>query len=463
MSALGLGIGNPVYLDMEAYSLKTTGCNDAVLAFEDAWTTRLHVRSYVSGIYGSASSTMTALVQQQSNTAFHQPDDVWIGHWNNDTSTNSSYVPSQYWANHQRIHQYRGGHNETWGGVTVNIDNDSLDAAVAPSQLAAEGSFVTVTGQGGTYRIAGGAPIPVTDWAAVGGQQPVTSLSPTQFASLPQQPATGTFLQSGATGRIWRVVKGVASYVPSWTPYGGPKPSIVVDQAALDNAGLGGVWNHLVSATPAPTMTGPVAPGTTATKAGYSWFGGYSSSAVTSFDVRYRTAAWNGTFGPWIRPASWQRTGATGEPLGIGAGRTSCVAVRARNKAGQLSAWTTQRCTARSLDDRAFARSSGWSARTGAAYVAHTFVATTRKGATLTRTSARLKRVGLVATTCRTCGRVAVLVDGKRVGTIDLAGPFRRSTVVMAPAFRLQRATVTLKVRSSGALVRIDGVVLSRG
>ena len=165
------------------------------------------------------------------------------------------------------------------------------------------------------------------------------------------------------------MAKGVATYVPSWTPYGGPKPSIVIDQAALDNAGLGGVWNHLVSGTPAPRMTGPASRGTSAAKVPFTWFGGYSSSAVSTFDVRYRTAAWNGTYGSWIRPSSWQRTAATGEPLGVKTGHTSCVSVRARNKAGQLSGWTAQRCTARSLDDRALTRSSAWKVRTGSAYV----------------------------------------------------------------------------------------------
>jgi hypothetical protein len=471
LNALGLGIGNPVYFDMEGYPVggANAACNAAVLAFEDAWTARLHARGYVSGVYGSSGSTIAQLVAQQSNPAFHQPDDIWFARWPSDSSTqpgdptlSDPAIPDQYWATHQRIHQYRGGHPETWGGLTLSIDNDSLDAAVAPSQLAAEGSFVTITGQGGTYRIAGGAPIPVTDWAAVGGEQPVTPLSPTQFASLPQQPATGTFLQSGATGRIWRVAKGIATYVPSWTPYGGPKPSIVIDQAALDNAGLGGVWSHLASGTPAPRMTGPASRGTSAAKVPFTWFGGYSSSAVSTFDVRYRTAAWNGTYGSWTRPSSWQRTAATGEPLGVKTGHTSCVSVRARNKAGQLSAWTAQRCTARSLDDRALTRSSTWKVRTGSGYVERTYVTTTTKGATLTRTSAKVKRVGVVASTCRTCGKVAVLVDGKRVGTINLAGANHRSTVLMGPVFALHKATITLKVRSSGARVRIDGVVLSR-
>ena len=28
--------------------------------------------------------------------------------------------------------QYRGDHNETWGGVTINIDNDYVDVAPMP-------------------------------------------------------------------------------------------------------------------------------------------------------------------------------------------------------------------------------------------------------------------------------------------------------------------------------------------
>ena len=31
------------------------------------------------------------------------------------------------WTDHQRIHQYRGGHLETYGGATIDIDNDQLN------------------------------------------------------------------------------------------------------------------------------------------------------------------------------------------------------------------------------------------------------------------------------------------------------------------------------------------------
>ena len=34
------------------------------------------------------------------------------------------------WLSHQRIHQFRGGHDEAWGGVTMDIDSDQVDAVL---------------------------------------------------------------------------------------------------------------------------------------------------------------------------------------------------------------------------------------------------------------------------------------------------------------------------------------------
>ena len=472
LNALGLGIGNPIYFDLEAFTYSDTACRQAVLDFLDSWTAQLHYRGYVSGLYGSASSTIRAVVSQLSNPAFDQPDQLWIARWcadptapTCDTSTNDPEVPADQWADHQRIKQYRGGHLETWGGVTINIDNNTVDAAVSPSQLAGEGAFVSVSGSAEVYRIAGGAPIFTSSWESVGlPPQPVQTLSATQFDSLPDRPDDGTFLVGGATGQVYRVVGGIATFVPSWAPYGGPQPTITVDQAALDNAGTGGVWNHLTSGRPTVRTTGPTERGTVDAKTRFTYQGGISSSAVATYDVRWRKAPWDGTYGPWTRPATWQRTPNLDAPLGLRPGNTYCVSVRARNRAGQISGWSGSRCLARALDDRRLTPSSGWKARTGSRYYAGTFRATTQKGATLTRTGARLKRVGIVATTCRVCGKVNVLVDGQRVGRVNLAAPTtRRRQVIMLPAFRRQKATVTITVRSSGLRVQIDGLVVSRG
>jgi hypothetical protein len=127
-AALGIGPGNPIYFDMEGYA--TGGSNTpAVLTFLGAWTGELHARGYVSGVYSSASSGITDLVSQYG-TGFSEPDDIWIARWNGQATTVDSAVPAGDWANHQRLHQYRGGHNETYGGVSINIDNDYLDGAL---------------------------------------------------------------------------------------------------------------------------------------------------------------------------------------------------------------------------------------------------------------------------------------------------------------------------------------------
>ena len=127
--ALGLPAGIPIYFDMEAYAVKDAACTLAVQTFVSAWVAELHARGYVAGVYGSSSSTardMQALVATGTG-----PDNLWFANWNNnDGLFGDPYVSDALWANHQRIHQYRGGHTETFGGFSINIDSDFVDAAV---------------------------------------------------------------------------------------------------------------------------------------------------------------------------------------------------------------------------------------------------------------------------------------------------------------------------------------------
>jgi Domain of unknown function (DUF1906) len=125
--ALGIGAGSPIYFDMESYS-PTTSATKAVLTFLEAWTDKLHELGYVSGVYSSSGSGIVDLADQYG-TAYSSPDNIWIANWNNQENTLDSAVPSTAWPNHQRIHQFRGGHDDTYGGVTINIDSDYVDGA----------------------------------------------------------------------------------------------------------------------------------------------------------------------------------------------------------------------------------------------------------------------------------------------------------------------------------------------
>jgi Rv2525c-like, glycoside hydrolase-like domain len=175
--AVGIGAGNPIYDDMENYSRTSTN-TAAVLAFVSAWTAQLHAEGYVSGVYSSSDSGMVDL-SSQYGTTYVEPDDIWVANWNGSETTTDPNVPATDWANGQRLHQYSGGHNATYGGYTINIDGDYLDGATAfgagvapPPSLqvapAGNGSIqVSASWQGG---------IGLSRWLILGGMQP-TGLS----------------------------------------------------------------------------------------------------------------------------------------------------------------------------------------------------------------------------------------------------------------------------------------------
>ena len=124
---VGIGPGSPIYFDMEAYS-RTTSATSATLAFLESWTEKLHALGYVSGVYSSSSSGI-ADIGAQLGSDYTLPENLWIANWNGQKNTLDPAVPSTGWTLHQRIHQYQGGHNESYGGVTINIDNNYVDAA----------------------------------------------------------------------------------------------------------------------------------------------------------------------------------------------------------------------------------------------------------------------------------------------------------------------------------------------
>jgi hypothetical protein len=125
--AVAMGPGSPIYFDMESYS-RTSSATAATLAFLEAWTKKLHELGYVSGVYSSSASGIADL-GDQVGSGYELPDQLWIANWNGAQNTTDPVVPSNAWTQHQRLHQYRGGHDESYGGVTINIDNDYVDGA----------------------------------------------------------------------------------------------------------------------------------------------------------------------------------------------------------------------------------------------------------------------------------------------------------------------------------------------
>lgn len=181
------------------------------------------------------------------------------------------------------------------------------------------------------------------------------------------------------------------------------------------------------------------------------------------YDARYRMAHPGEPFGEWTPLKSAVET--TDARVGAVPGTAYCFSARATDGAGNVSAWSAERCTTAALDDRSLRISSGWKRGTGRVHYLRTFTKGTRRGARLTVNDVMAKEITLVAQRCRGCGRVAVLLNGRRVGAanLDARRTLNKRLIRIADLGRVRSGKLEIVIVSSGAPVKIDGVVLTRG
>ncbi|HEX6761929.1 MAG TPA: DUF1906 domain-containing protein [Gaiellaceae bacterium] len=183
----GLPAGSPLYLDVEGYATNNASCTRSVQAFVGGWVGELRAIGYVAGVYGSAASTIRDVAVLGASI----PDAVWIANWNGVQGVfGDPHVSDTLWASHQRVHQYKGGHDETWGGVKLNVDDDYVDgpvvggvAAPLPPPTTTPSPAVPTTGGA----VGSGDGKAAASWPAQAFAEPVVvTLTPTS------QPATTT-------------------------------------------------------------------------------------------------------------------------------------------------------------------------------------------------------------------------------------------------------------------------------
>jgi hypothetical protein len=136
----------------------------------------------------------------------------------------------------------------TYAARTIAASRRTVAAPPAP--VVRNGDFVRRTGDSAVYRVAGGAPIYVHSWAPFHGPQPVKVISVAQFAALRGVPTDGTYITATGSGEVYRIVYGAPVYVSRWSHFGGTRPTVLVDAAAITNAGHSGVWLHLRAKVP---------------------------------------------------------------------------------------------------------------------------------------------------------------------------------------------------------------------
>jgi hypothetical protein len=185
-------------------------------------------------------------------------------------------------------------------------------------------------------------------------------------------------------------------------------------------------------------------------------------SGLGTYDVRARVATRSAGFGTYQYPASWQKLTTRSLRVTLTGGNQYCFSVRAHDRAGNVGAWSPERCTSMALDDRSLSASTGWTRGTSTAYLNGTWTKTTRTGAQLTLGSVRGRRIAVVATTCSTCGSVDVYHAGVKLGRLSLYSATTRTRQVKWLPLESVTRYGTVTVRSTGTRqVIIDGLAIA--
>ncbi len=130
--------GSVIYYDMEYYNASNnTACAAAVRSFMSGWSATINATGNIPGVYGTTSYDQLDNIFAAANP----PLVIWPARYYSSSYKQDASVwdipelDNGLYINHQRIRQYTAGHNETWGGITMNIDSNVLDGVVAIPQV----------------------------------------------------------------------------------------------------------------------------------------------------------------------------------------------------------------------------------------------------------------------------------------------------------------------------------------
>ena len=321
--------GAIIYYDLESYDTTNSACRSAAKSFIAGWTAGLHARGNMAAVYGSGCTS--ALSDFISNPP--APDVIWAASWltpsmfrSDATVYNVGCLSNSLWANHQRLRQYAGGHNETWASVTFNIDSIVLDGPV----INLSGAVSSITS--------------LSDNAWLPAGQTVVTVTPAN-TSFPISKVDFLWHSADWQGSGWTLLGSDNNGGNGWgltfnagslpEGRGGAIYAEVYDSSGGSSGA--GVWNLGVDHTPplVSASTGAMYNNAPFRDFHVRWVGADGFSGVASYDVQWRDAA----------GGAWQNfaTGTTAtEALFTGEnGHTYQFQARARDNSGNLSPYTT--------------------------------------------------------------------------------------------------------------------------
>jgi len=191
-----------------------------------------------------------------------------------------------------------------------------------------------------------------------------------------------------------------------------------------------------------------------------------SGSGVATYRSRW-THRTSGTTGIWYPPADlgpYQGTIGAVIVNGAWSGQRYCAQAQETDYAGNAGAMSAAVCVEVVGDDRQLTAGAGWRSTTTTGYYGKTIRTTTTKGAALSAGSRSVRQAGILATTCPTCGSVAVYVGATKIGSISLVSRTNvRSALKLLPrrSSTLRGALRYVVTSPTGRLVRVDGFAVT--
>ena len=146
--ALGLGQGSLLYYDMEGGEF-TAADDTAVEAFLSAWTARLHALGYRSAVYGQENGALEVLISDWGKMT--EPNVIDVDNPNGLQNDDPGADTANRWFGY-RVHQFAADTTQSYGGVSIEIDEDYLGLFGACQPTGASGllhpHYIQICGPG---------------------------------------------------------------------------------------------------------------------------------------------------------------------------------------------------------------------------------------------------------------------------------------------------------------------------
>ena len=135
-AAEAAGFSDVLFDDMEGYNYtasdNSTPCGQIVTSYLNGWVAGMEAAGFsITGVYGSAGSTIQGLAYYAGASGMHEPSYIWAAEWTHESLWNLGYsIPNGDWINDQRDVQY--GHNYNTGTpYNLTYDADCIDAGAS--------------------------------------------------------------------------------------------------------------------------------------------------------------------------------------------------------------------------------------------------------------------------------------------------------------------------------------------